>query len=82
MNLIDKIDHYRNEFYYNLLNTQKIIKASHVANFFKGNTLTFLLFLMIYFDNYSKRNVIYAALHGSYGLLWILKDLTYPDKSF
>lgn len=82
MNLIDKLDYYRNEFYFNLLGTPKIIKASYIANFFKGNTILFLLTLMIYYDNFSKRNIIYTALHGSYGLLWILKDLTFPDKSF
>ena len=80
--MMDKLDYYRNEFYFNLLGTPKIIKACYLANFFKGNTITFLLILMVYFDNYSLRVVIYTALHGSYGLLWILKDVIFPDKNF
>ena len=25
---------------------------------------------------------IYFAMHGSYGLLWIMKSFTFPDKNF
>ena len=37
--------------------------------------------LMIYFNNYSKGAYIYLSLHGTYGLIWLLKDMTFPDKS-
>ena len=41
-----------------------------------------ILGFMIYFDNYSPACWLYLALHGSYGLLWLLKDFTFPDASF
>ena len=38
--------------------------------------------LMIYFDNFSTGALIYLALHGSYGFLWLLKDRVYPDPKW
>jgi protein-S-isoprenylcysteine O-methyltransferase Ste14 len=37
---------------------------------------------MIYFDNYSIGCWMYLALHGSYGISWIIKDMTFPDRAF
>jgi hypothetical protein len=37
---------------------------------------------MRYFNNYSTTAYLYAALHGSYGLLWLLKDITFPDPNW
>lgn len=51
----------------------KFIKARYVANFFKGGTLFYLIFLMIYFDNYSLGAILYSIQHSSYGILWLLK---------
>ena len=38
--------------------------------------------MMVYFDNYSLAAYLYLALHGSYGMIWLLKDFTFPDGSF
>jgi len=42
----------------------------------------FLLFLMVWFQNWSKGMWVYFAMHGSYGFLWIIKSFTFPDKNF
>ena len=54
----------------------------YVINFQKAGTLPFIYFLMTYYNNYSNGCYLYLALHGSYGIVWILKDLTFPDASF
>ena len=41
-----------------------------------------LFLMMIYFRNFSLGAWVYLCLHGSYGMLWMLKDITFPDKSF
>ena len=38
--------------------------------------------LMKYYNNYSTGAWLYLSLHGTYGLLWFLKDMVFPDKSF
>ena len=37
---------------------------------------------MNYYDNFSMRAIFYACIHGSYGLVWVLKGLFFPDPSF
>ena len=71
--------------------------SRHTINFFKGATLPFCL-LLIYLSDYSKtvaqsnsifdfcpsllRSIVYTVLHGSYGLLWLMKDYTFPDPAW
>lgn len=38
--------------------------------------------MMLYFENFSMAMWIYASLHGTYGIFWLLKDFTFPDSSF
>lgn len=58
------------------------LKASWVINLQKGGTAVFVITLMALFDNWSTPAFVYLALHGSYGLLWLLKDRTFPDPGF
>eukprot|EP00051_Salpingoeca_urceolata_P018737 m.265982 g.265982 ORF g.265982 m.265982 type:complete len:187 (-) comp19269_c0_seq1:33-593(-) len=37
---------------------------------------------MWYYDNKSTAAYTYLALHGSYGLCWLLKDRVFPDAQF
>lgn len=53
-----------------------------VINFQKGGTMVFLGALMAYYRNHSPRACVYLALHGSYGLLWYLKDKAFPDPAW
>jgi protein-S-isoprenylcysteine O-methyltransferase Ste14 len=57
-------------------------KFSWVINFQKAGTFAFLGALMWYYGNTSAAAWIYLAMHGSYGLVWILKDLTFPDPNW
>lgn len=60
----------------------KFLKARYIANFYKGSTFIYLILLMNIFQNFSLSTYIYSALHGSYGILWLIKDLCFPDKNF
>jgi steroid 5-alpha reductase family enzyme len=42
----------------------------------------YLLTLMVYFNNWSTGMWMYFVLHGSYGLIWVLKGMIFPDNSF
>ena len=54
----------------------------YFVNLHKGG-MPFLVYgLMLYFDNFSLGCWLYLALHGSYGLFWLLKDFTFPDSSW
>ena len=59
----------------------KIFPVHIIVNIHKSSTIFIMYLLMIYFNNYSKGAYIYLSLHGSYGLIWLLKDMTFPDKS-
>ena len=58
------------------------IKFSWVINFQKAGSFLFFGLLMAYYQNTSTAAWIYLALHGTYGLVWILKDLAFPDPSW
>jgi len=53
-----------------------------IINFNKGTMMIYLLSLMYYFDNFSLGAWVYVALHGNYGLVWYIKDKTFPDAGF
>lgn len=55
------------------------IPMRYIINFFKLGAFIFMFLGMIYFDNFSKASWVYLALHGSYGLIWVLKDIIFPD---
>ena len=57
-------------------------KFAWVINFQKCGTFFFLGFLMWWYGNYSLPAWIYLALHGSYGLVWFLKDMAFPDPGW
>ena len=59
----------------------KTFKLKHYANALKATVLPYMLFLMWYHNNWSLGCWVYMALHGSYGFLWNLKTLAFPDKS-
>jgi protein-S-isoprenylcysteine O-methyltransferase Ste14 len=60
----------------------RCIPMNWFINLQKGGTLPFVLLLMRYFGNYSTTAYVYAALHGSYGLIWLLKEAVCPDPSW
>jgi protein-S-isoprenylcysteine O-methyltransferase Ste14 len=60
----------------------KIAPLNWFVNMQKAGTLFIMLGLMIYYRNFSLGAWVYTALHGSYGMLWIMKDYVFPDKGF
>ena len=49
----------------------------------KGLTSIYVLSLIFLFSAWDNTNIfIYLALHGSYGILWILKSYIYPDRQW
>ncbi len=60
-----------------------LIRLKHVINFFKLLTLPYCLALCYQYENWSYGALTYTALHGSYGILWLLKDwYWFPDASW
>jgi protein-S-isoprenylcysteine O-methyltransferase Ste14 len=57
-------------------------KFAWVINFQKAGTFVFLLGLIAYFFNDTATTEIYTAMQGSYGLVWILKDVAFPDPGW
>ncbi len=57
-------------------------KLSWVINFQKAGTAVFIVALMVYYHNFSSAAYVYLALHGSYGFVWLLKDLCFPDPGW
>jgi protein-S-isoprenylcysteine O-methyltransferase Ste14 len=57
-------------------------KFAWVINFQKAGTFVFLLALIAWYGNTSTAAWIYTAMHGTYGLVWILKDLAFPDPGW
>ena len=57
-------------------------KFAWVINFQKVGTFVFLAILMLIYQNNSAAAWVYIALHGSYGLVWFIKDVTFPDPNW
>ena len=41
-----------------------------------------VLAMMWYFSNWSSEAYIYLSLHGTYAILWLIKESLYPDRRF
>jgi protein-S-isoprenylcysteine O-methyltransferase Ste14 len=54
-------------------------RLATVIDLQKGGTVAFLGILIWLYGNASPAAWIYLALHGGYGLVWLAKDLTFPD---
>lgn len=55
---------------------------AQVINFQKAGTPVFLLGLMWWYQAWGVREWLYLALHGGYGLVWLIKDLAFPDPAW
>ena len=58
------------------------LKLAWVINFQKLATIPLLAIFIFKYQNFSAAAWIYAAMQSSYGLVWIIKDLAFPDSSF
>lgn len=60
----------------------KFMKIKYAINLHKALTSLVVLSLMVAYNNFTVVAFIYLALHGGYGILWLLKDRFYPDKQW
>lgn len=72
---------------YNLVGGPRPLKFSWIINAQKGGTFLFLGALMWWYAEQTPAATsvsawVYLALHGSYGLIWLLKDLCFPDPNW
>ena len=58
------------------------LKLAWVINFQKLSTIPLLGILMFKYHNFTAAACIYTAMQSSYGLVWIIKDLAFPDPAF
>ena len=58
------------------------MKVKHPINLHKFSTFAIVLGLMVFYQNFTLAPWIYLALHGTYGIMWLIKDSLYPDKQW
>ena len=58
------------------------MKIKHPINLHKFLTFGVILGLMAVYQNFTMAAWIYLALHGTYGIMWLIKDRLYPDKQW
>lgn len=59
------------------------MKWKHYIDSHKGATPLVVLGLMTYFNEWENPTVwVYLALHGTYGILWVMKSSIFPDKTW
>lgn len=73
--------------FYDLGGGPRPLKVAWVINTQKAGTLPFLGFLMWWYSDAvpaatSAAAWVYLALHGGYGLCWIIKDVAFPDPNW
>lgn len=59
------------------------MKQKFLINIHKGCTFLAILAMIAYFKQWQNITAwIYLALHGTYGILWVLKSRIFPDKQW
>lgn len=48
----------------------------------KGATAPVILAMMAFYDNWTVGPWVYLGLHGTYGLMWVLKSQMFPDPQW
>ena len=51
-------------------------------NAHKALVIPVVLGMMWFYDSWSTEAFIYLSIHGTYSLLWLVKEATYPDRRF
>jgi steroid 5-alpha reductase family enzyme len=58
------------------------MKIRYPINLHKFLTFLYVLGLMAFYNNFNVAAWVYLALHGTYGIMWLIKDNLYPDKQW
>ncbi|MEM1023558.1 MAG: DUF1295 domain-containing protein [Myxococcota bacterium] len=59
-----------------------VCQPRQAINLHKVSVGPFVLGLMLAYDQWSLAAWLYLALHGTYGLLWVAKDIAFGDRSW
>lgn len=59
------------------------MKQKHFIDSHKGATSLAVLAMMAFYDQWANVTAwVYLALHGTYGILWVLKSRSFPDRQW
>lgn len=58
------------------------MKACHAIDLHKSMTAPVVLAMMFAYGNFTAAAWAYLAMHGSYGLMWLYKSWTFPDRQW
>ena len=59
------------------------MKQRHFIDFHKGITFLAILVMLAVYQQWDNPTAwVYLALHGGYGLIWVLKSRVFPDKQW
>ena len=59
-----------------------MVTVNWIINAHKSLVIPIVLAMMWYFHNWSTAAFLYLGLHGTYSLLWLIKQAVFADKSF
>ena len=60
-----------------------MLKQKYFIDSHKGATPLFVIALIWYFNQWNNvYALLYLALHGTYGILWMTKSQIFPDKQW
>ena len=76
---VNRINVYMTE---DLFGGPKLLKMAWVINLHKFFNALVIFLMMNNYNNFSKEAYIYLALHGSYGIAWVLKHFAFRDKKW
>jgi protein-S-isoprenylcysteine O-methyltransferase Ste14 len=62
--------------------TESGFKHSIAIDIWKGLTLPFCVWMAYRYNNFSPTMMTYTAMHGTYGILWVLKSFLFPDPKW
>ena len=69
-------------YFFRLSKSSILMKLNQIINLHKGLTPFVVIGLMSYYENFSLPAWVYLSLHGTYGILWLLKEKIFPDQYF
>jgi len=59
------------------------MKQKHFIDFHKGITFLYISMLIICYNAFNNVTIwVYLGLHGTYGVLWVMKSFIFPDRSW
>lgn len=63
--------------------TKWVLRERHIIDLFKGATAPFVLALIAATATWNRADAwVYLGLHGSYGLLWVIKSRVFGDRNW